>query len=199
MVKTTATEKKEHTQMRRDTIQRKKASKGFREIGGDDWLIEHMYKVMLAGKQAFDGMMLELGRMMAESIMYMEREELSGPDHSPKSGTLRKWASEPGSVYIGDQKVRVQRPRIRDTDLNAEIPLRSYQRMHRSDGFSAGCSIKSSPGSRLVKTKIQLLMLQTPLEFRQVAFLEKLRQRPLKSFAFLRNAASVIFCLLLSF
>lgn len=123
--------------MRRDTIQRKKTSKGFREIAGDDWLMEHMYQVMLAGKQAFDGMMLELGRMMAESIMYMEREELSGPDHRPKSGTLRKWASEPGSVYIGDQKVRVQRPRIRDTDLNAEIPLKSYQRMHQSDGFSA--------------------------------------------------------------
>lgn len=123
--------------MRLDTINRKRASKGFREIAGDEWLAEQMFSVMLSGKQAFDGLMMDLGRMMAEAIMYMEREELSGPDHLPKVGGIRKWASEGGSVFIGDQKVKVERPRLRNIEEGSEISLKSYQQMRRRDGISS--------------------------------------------------------------
>jgi len=55
--------------------------------------------------------MLEMGRMVAESIMSIEREELAGPDYYPTHPGLQKWAREAGSAYIGDQKVKVTRPR----------------------------------------------------------------------------------------
>jgi len=42
-----------------------------------------MYRIFVMGKQGFDSMMKDLGRMMAEAIMYIEREEVAGPDYKP--------------------------------------------------------------------------------------------------------------------
>ena len=67
-------------------------------------------QVMLKGKRALDTAMLDIGRLVAETLMYMEREEKSGPDYHPTSSGLRKWASQRGSIYIGDQKLSVGAP-----------------------------------------------------------------------------------------
>jgi transposase-like protein len=93
-----------------------------------------MYKVYRLGKQGFVALVKELGVMLAETIMYIEREELSGPDYQPFSPEIQKWASQAGSVYIGDQKIAVQRPRLRGTE--GEITLHSYQRLKEPEGFS---------------------------------------------------------------
>jgi len=37
-----------------------------------------MYRILATGKQGFDILMKELGRMIVETIIYIEREELSG-------------------------------------------------------------------------------------------------------------------------
>ncbi|MBI4681368.1 MAG: transposase [Nitrospirae bacterium] len=78
--------------------------------------------------------MKEIGRMMAETIMYIDREETSGPDYQPFSPEVRKWASQTGSVYIGDQKVQVEHPRLRGKQ--GEILLKSYEKLKEPDGFS---------------------------------------------------------------
>jgi hypothetical protein len=65
--------------MREDTFRRKKASRLLRDIGGRGWLAGWMAEVLLEGKQRLDGVSLELGRMVAEAIMYIEREEMAGP------------------------------------------------------------------------------------------------------------------------
>ena len=132
--------------MRRDTINRKIATKGFRQIAGETWITDQLYKIMTVGKQALDGVMLDLGRMLAEAIMYVEREELSGPDHSPISPHVRKWASEQGSVYIGDQKVKVQCPRLRNDSTGSEIRLKSYGQMRQEGQFSEELLHKSLSG-----------------------------------------------------
>ena len=54
-------------------------------------------------------------------------DEGCGPDYQPRKEGLYKWASEPGSVYVGGQKVAVERPRLRRNDK--EIRLKSYQAM----------------------------------------------------------------------
>ena len=46
----------------------------------------------------------------SETLMYMEREERSGPDYHPTSSGLMKWASQRGSIYVGDQKLCVEHP-----------------------------------------------------------------------------------------
>jgi transposase-like protein len=93
-----------------------------------------MYHLVARGKQGFDACMKDLGRMMAETIMYIEREEIAGPDYRPFSSDIAKWASQPGSVYIGDQKIPVEHPRLRGPE--GEIALGSYQKLKESEGFS---------------------------------------------------------------
>jgi hypothetical protein len=79
---------------------------------GQDAFTEKLVKVVAEGKAAFDSLSFELGRTLAEAIMYMDREQVSGPDYLPTNSEIQKWASQPGSVFIGDQKVNVERPRL---------------------------------------------------------------------------------------
>ncbi|MEQ1845021.1 MAG: IS256 family transposase [Nitrospira sp.] len=121
--------------MRPETKQRKHAMAGLRAISGQDRLLGTLVRVISSGKQALDAVMLEMGRLVAESIMLIEREELAGPDYYPTHPALQKWAHEAGSVYIGDQKVKVKRPRLRDVG-QGEVPLKSYARLHATGDFS---------------------------------------------------------------
>ncbi|MEQ1845549.1 MAG: hypothetical protein ABL983_08225, partial [Nitrospira sp.] len=64
-----------------------------------------------------------MGRMVAESVMLMEREEIAGPEYSPTDPAYRKWAHEAGSIYLGDQKVPVTRPRLRHMGRSPSNPM----------------------------------------------------------------------------
>ena len=47
-----------------------------------------------------------------------------------------RWGKQPGSVYLRDQKIPMMVPRVRSKRLNAEVPLKTYQRFqgpHLSD------------------------------------------------------------------
>lgn len=120
--------------MKETTKKRKKAIKGMQETYGRQWIVGQMYQIFAKGKQGFDICMKELGRMVAEAIMYIEREEIAGPDYQPFSPDIRKWASHGGSAYIGDQKIRIEHPRLRGHQ--GEIALKSYERLKGPDGFS---------------------------------------------------------------
>lgn len=120
--------------MKDSTKKRKKAIRYFEKMYGRQEIIDQMYQIICKGKQGMDAFIKEIGRMMAETIMYMEREEISGPDYHPFNPEIQKWASQGGSVYIGDQKVRVEYPRLRGR--TGEMPLSSYQKLRSPDGFS---------------------------------------------------------------
>jgi len=94
-----------------------------------------LVRVIHSGKQALDAVMLEMGRMVGESIMLMEREEIAGPDYHPTDPALQKWAHEDGSIFLGDQKVKVTRPRLRHV-TQGELTLQSYARMRAPGAFS---------------------------------------------------------------
>lgn len=120
--------------MKDTTKQRKKVIRGIEGVFGRQEIVERMYRIIANGKQGFDTITKELGRMIIETIMYIEREEITGPDYQPFSPDIRKWASQAGSVYIGDQKIRAEHPRVRGPQ--GEITLRSYQKLKEPDGFS---------------------------------------------------------------
>ena len=67
--------------MRRETAQRKRALAGWKAMAGEERLLGTMVRVIHAGKQALDAVMLEMGRMVAKSVMLIEREEVTGPDY----------------------------------------------------------------------------------------------------------------------
>lgn len=122
--------------MRKDTILRKQVTKGFRSMSEGDWLRDRMFQILAGGKRSFDHVMLEIGKMFAETIMLMDREETTGPEYHPTDSDIQKWASQSGSVYIGDQKVKVTHPRVRDVLHGKEVPLASYLKLKEKAQFS---------------------------------------------------------------
>lgn len=121
--------------MRIDTKRRKNTMVGMKQISGEEQMLGTLFRVINQGKAALDGVMLDMGRMVAESIMLMEREELAGPDYYPTNPDLQKWAHEDGSIFIGDQKLKIKHPRLRDV-VHGEVPLKSYQKLHSPGVFS---------------------------------------------------------------
>jgi len=120
--------------MKLKTKKRKKATRVFGELYERQELLDRVYQIISQGKQGLDAFLIEIGRMMAETVMYIEREEISGPDYRPLSSEIQKWASQPGSIYLGDQKIAVEHPRVRGAQ--GEIVLKSYQSLKKPGSFS---------------------------------------------------------------
>jgi putative transposase len=116
------------------TRQRKHTTQVFKALRGRDWLVDRMFQIMQQGKQGLDRFLLELGRLLAETIMELDREEQAGPDYRPKTPGVYKWAAQPGSVFVGDQKLPVMRPRLRGPE--GEIPLQTYRQLSERGAFS---------------------------------------------------------------
>ena len=141
--------------MREDTIERKKTSRLFQQLRGRRWLLGRMLEVISEGKRGLDGLALELGRMVAEAVMYLEREEIAGPDYRPYSSEVRKWASQGGSVFIGDRKVKVEHPRLRGVE--GEMELRTYGKLKNRGEFSEellGRVLRGLAGRRYQETLV---------------------------------------------
>lgn len=135
--------------MKVNTKQRKKARRGFEQAFGKEELVNRMFHIIQTGKQGLDAFIHELGAMLAEAIMDMEREERSGPEYHPASSDIYKWAYQPGSIYVGDQKISVQHPRLRGP--KGEIPLASYTALKKPGTFSKELLEKALRGISLQK------------------------------------------------
>jgi hypothetical protein len=59
---------------------------------------------------------------LIEFLLFAERESLAGPDYAPVSG-WQKWGAQPGSVYAGGERVRVNKPRIRKEGKEVSLPI----------------------------------------------------------------------------
>jgi transposase-like protein len=120
--------------MQLSTIQRKKARGGLEAAFGKEELVNRMYQIIKTGKQGLDGFVQELGTLLVQAIMDMEREERSGPQYQPLEAGLYKWAYQKGSLYMGDRKISVRHPRLRGPE--GEIPLESYETLKKPGVFS---------------------------------------------------------------
>lgn len=120
--------------MKLNTIQRKKARGAFAQAFGKEEWVNRMYEIIKMGKQGLDGFIHELGTLLAEAIMDMEREERSGPQYQPLREGVYKWAYQRGSIYMGDAKISVRHPRLRGPE--GEIPLESYEVLKKPGAFS---------------------------------------------------------------
>jgi putative transposase len=67
---------------------------------------------------------------MAEALSEMQAEfaALVGERYA-RGKTYGPWGSNAGSIYLGDQKVAVKVPRVRNRQSDEEVPLRAYQRL----------------------------------------------------------------------
>ena len=80
------------------------------------------------GRYVLIQQLVPLGLLAAEEVMEAERDRLVGPAYSRGGATVRGgW--DPGSIYLGDQKVAVRRLRVRNRRTNEEVPLKSYEQL----------------------------------------------------------------------
>ena len=120
--------------MKDSTKQFKTQTSQFAEVLSKNKILRDLLDIQSVGKQAFDHLHNRLGRMLVETIMCMDRCEMvvkgSGDD-----GPLYSWGYQPGSVFIGQSKQRVTKPRAKKRD-GAEVQLQTYEKLKESGAFS---------------------------------------------------------------
>ena len=72
--------------------------------------------------------LIPLGLQAVAAELQQEITDLAGARYS-RGGDIKRWGENPGSVFLGDQKVSVPVPRARNIVTNAEVALRSYERL----------------------------------------------------------------------
>src|SRR3989338_4624657 len=130
--------------MRRIAEKKKNVKQLFEVMQGEEWMNQELKEVMNQGKRALDSCMMEIGKMMAETLMQIEREQIAGMDYHPSREGLKKWGFQEGSIYLGDQKVKVAHPRLRAYD--AELALSSYERLKKPKEFSEEMLLRAMRG-----------------------------------------------------
>ena len=73
-------------------------------------------------------------------------EALAGPRYQRKGPDqpLRRWGAQAGSVYLGDQKLPVEVPRVRDVVRGTEVPLEAYQALQDASADGPGAVVASA-------------------------------------------------------
>ena len=59
---------------------------------------------------------------------------------------MRRWGSQSGSVYLGDQKLKVKVPRVRDVARRTEVPLAAYQALQTPRNQDEGLLLRVLKG-----------------------------------------------------
>jgi len=74
--------------------------------------------------------LIPLGLKAVGDMLKEEVESLAGP--KKKHGKINtRWGSQDGSVYLRDQKIPIDVPRVRNKMNNIEVPLAAYQKMQQ--------------------------------------------------------------------
>lgn len=76
----------------------------------------------------------EMARLLAREVMEDEVITRAGEAYDrekPHGGRYRRWGSNPGSIRVGEERVPIAVPRVRDAVEEREQPLESYQRMKK--------------------------------------------------------------------
>jgi transposase-like protein len=84
-----------------------------------------------ASRLAMIQMLIPVGLKAVEAELLAEVQGLVGPRYS-RGGDLKRWGKNNGSIYLGDQKVSLGVPRVRDVQGKKEVELKSYQGLQNS-------------------------------------------------------------------
>jgi transposase-like protein len=114
-----------------------------RHVGTEGRLVGKGRRINVQAKEAILELERDMGRESRLSMIQMliplaleavgrelqgEVRELAGDPHS-RGGSIDRWGTNPGSVFLGDQKVALRVPRVRNRDLGTEVGLKTYERL----------------------------------------------------------------------
>ncbi len=84
--------------------------------------------------------LIPLGFRAAEELLLREVDALAGPRYARSDGTPHRvrWGRQRGSIYLADQKLPIQVPRVRDRQMQTEVPLETYARLQQPRAADEG-------------------------------------------------------------
>jgi transposase-like protein len=77
--------------------------------------------------------LIPLGLQAVAEVLQQEVQTLAGPRYAHRDGAphVVRWGRQRGSVYLADQKVPVEVPRVRNRQAGTEVPLQTYARLQQ--------------------------------------------------------------------
>lgn len=91
----------------------------------------------IEGKAELIQMLIPLGLRAVSDLLQKEVRSLAGDRYLHNGGPSR-WGKQAGSIYLGDEKFRIEVPRVRDAEKNTELGLTSYSRLQRPRELDEG-------------------------------------------------------------
>jgi transposase-like protein len=92
--------------------------------------------------------LIPLGLEAVADVLQQEVEQLAGVRYTHKGSeqSARRWGSQKGSVYLMDQKLPIDVPRVRDVEAGMEVPLAAYRALHKPRGMDERLFLKVLKG-----------------------------------------------------
>jgi putative transposase len=92
--------------------------------------------------------LIPLGLEAVAEEFQNEVSRLTGAKNSRKNekNANRRWGNQKGSVYLSDQKVPIQVPRVRDVEENEEVSLDVYHQFQSPRGMDEGLLLRMLKG-----------------------------------------------------
>jgi putative transposase len=87
------------------------------------------------GKIELIRQLIPLGLAAVGEMLEAEVKDLVGARYERKGSEFTRWGSNPGSVYLGDQKVSVKVPRVMNKVTGKAQELSSYRKLNDSGHF----------------------------------------------------------------
>ena len=75
---------------------------------------------------------INMSKILANQFFEDEVRQRAGEKYSrekPEAGRYSRWGSNPGSIRVGEEKVKVKVPRIYDNQEEETIGLENYQKL----------------------------------------------------------------------
>ncbi len=92
--------------------------------------------------------LIPLGLEAVADLLQQEVEQLAGVRYARKGSeqTHRRWGSQKGSVYLMDQKLPLDVPRVRDVEADAEVSLAAYRALQTPKKTDEGLLLRVLKG-----------------------------------------------------
>lgn len=104
---------------------------------------EKIAALILEAKEDFNDLFASLKVVLVEFLLTSERELLAGPKYAPKP-KWKKWGAQRGSVYVGGERVKVKKPRLRKNGQEVLMPI--YQELNNKSRFSKELLLQALKG-----------------------------------------------------
>ena len=80
-------------------------------------------------------MLIPVGLQAIEEELQLEVMRIAGARYTRTDPDLKRWGCNEGAVFLGDQKVAIAVPRVRDVSQGKEVPLSSYRDFQNPRGI----------------------------------------------------------------